>query len=103
MIEQVMGRDAMYALTKTAEATAVEFFIDDRLVAKVAAGAALLGRDVGAQKPEFAGAAPNVLADVSLRPPLGVVRQHFSFRKSSHRIAKDLQIVVHPGRSRLNH
>ena len=91
-----MGADAVHALAEAAQAATVELFVNDRFMAKITAGTAVFGRDVGAQESELAGPAPNILADILLLSPLGLVRQHLGLEEACHCIAEDRQIVVHP-------
>jgi hypothetical protein len=67
-------------------------------VAKIAARASVLRRDVRAQQSCLSGFAPDVLADMLLLTPLLLVRHHFGFNEARDGIPKNRQVAVHPGR-----
>ena len=98
VIDEIVGADAVHALAESAEPAPRQLLVDHRLVTKVAAGAAVLGAHVGAQKTHGTGLAPDLLADVLLLAPLALVRHHFRLDEASRRVAKYRELLVHPGR-----
>src|SRR5271165_1748527 len=67
-------------------------------MAEVAAAAAVVGRDIGAQQSHGAGFAPDLSAHILLLAPLGLVRGHLRLDESRRRIAENRQIIIDPGR-----
>src|SRR3974390_2299145 len=98
VIDQVVGADAMYALSKAGDAASCGFFVQHGFMAKIPAGAAILGGYVGAQQPHRAGLAPYFLAHVLLFAPLRLIRHHFRIDETRNRVAKDRKILIHPWR-----
>jgi hypothetical protein len=86
----------VYALSETADAAAIQLFIDNGFVSEVAATATVLLGYVEAQQTGLADQLPGVAIDVVLSSPAGVVREHFGLDKSRDGIAECRQVIIHP-------
>ncbi len=96
MVEDIVGADAVDALSKTADAATIQLFVDDRLVPEVTAPAAVFLGYVQAQQAGLANELPGFAIDVMLCPPAGIVGQHFGFDEPRDGIAECGQVVIHP-------
>ena len=93
MVQQVVGDDRMDRGRHAREAAPRRLFVEHRLVAEVAAAAAVRFGNVGAQEAELAGASPDRMADVTAPSRRFVVRQHLGLEEARQRIAVALQIL----------
>ena len=91
VVEHVVRADAVHALAEARDAAPAEFFVQHRFVAEVPAAAAVLGRDVHAEKTGRADLAPCVLVDVVLLAPLGVERHHLRFDDNGRSASRSMR------------
>ena len=92
-----MRAHAVHALAEGADAAARQLGVHDGLVAEVAAAAAVLGRHVQQQQSGLAGLEPGLAIHVVLLAPAGIEGNHLGFDEAHDRVAKHLEVVVHPG------
>ncbi len=98
-----MRDDAVHRVTEARDAAAAELLDDDRLVAHVAAQAAVALRDVGAQQSDLPGLAPQLAIDVVLLPEARVVRHDLALDEAAGCVPEQVQLLVHPRRSVVGH
>src|SRR6266404_879956 len=96
MIQYIMGAHAVYAIAETADATATQLFVHYCLVSEIAADPAVLCRHIKAEETQLPHLLPNLAADVMLRTPECILRDHFGLNESGHGVAKCRELVVHP-------
>src|SRR3984957_1915411 len=98
VIHEIVRADAVHSLAEAAQTTAPQLLVNHRFVAKIAADAPVGGADIGTQQSHDTRFAPNVLADILLFAPLGIVGNHLRIDETRYGFAKDRQLFIHPGR-----
>ena len=85
--KQVLRDDGVHAVAQASQRAPRRFFVKYSLVAEVAAHAAPLFGDVGAQQARRAGLAPQLVAHVAVLPRLGIGGFHVFFDEAHHGVA----------------
>src|SRR6185437_137084 len=97
MIQHVVRADTVYALPEATETAPALLLVENRLIAEIRPTPTVFGRNIHTEKSLCAGLAPHFPADTMLGAPLHVLRHHLGLDEPADTLAKNLQLIVHPG------